>query len=297
MRAILPIAALVSALAAGPVLAQQAYDVDVVVFEHVDSRGAESERWRPEVVVPLISEAAAFNTRGPRGERLRELPEGFERLSAEDGDLVEAVERLEDAEAYRVLRHASWRQPALGADDAVALRLQAGEPMTVQIPPDAYPRPPEERADSVPEEDNSDGQVVYTGNANSDLDDAHTYMPDTPFGMGMLAAPRRDTGILPLDGTVKLVVSRYLHLHADLYYTTAVAWEEENGGEATASESRSPAATELSTSSRISRGPDGEPMLSYGFQQERRMRSGELHYLDHPVLGLLVKVTPHEPDA
>jgi hypothetical protein len=32
-------------------------------------------------------------------------------------------------------------------------------------------------------------------------------------------------------------------------------------------------------------------------QQRRRMRSGELHYLDHPLLGLLIKVSryPFEP--
>lgn len=30
-------------------------------------------------------------------------------------------------------------------------------------------------------------------------------------------------------------------------------------------------------------------------QQQRRMRSDELHYIDHPKLGLLVKLTPYEP--
>ena len=29
-------------------------------------------------------------------------------------------------------------------------------------------------------------------------------------------------------------------------------------------------------------------------QQKRRMRSGELHYIDHPLLGILVKVSRHE---
>ena len=28
--------------------------------------------------------------------------------------------------------------------------------------------------------------------------------------------------------------------------------------------------------------------------QTRRMRSGELHYLDHPLFGLLVQVRPYE---
>ncbi len=41
---------------------------------------------------------------------------------------------------------------------------------------------------------------------------------------------------------------------------------------------------------RVALGPDGRAMLSYPFVQHRRMRSGELHYLDHPVLGMLILV-------
>ncbi len=32
-------------------------------------------------------------------------------------------------------------------------------------------------------------------------------------------------------------------------------------------------------------------------QQERGMRSGEVHYLDHPLLGLVIKLTPFDPEA
>jgi hypothetical protein len=31
-------------------------------------------------------------------------------------------------------------------------------------------------------------------------------------------------------------------------------------------------------------------------QQSRRMRSEEVHYLDHPLLGVVVKLTPLEPE-
>ena len=29
-------------------------------------------------------------------------------------------------------------------------------------------------------------------------------------------------------------------------------------------------------------------------RQHRRMRSNELHYIDHPLFGLLVRITPYE---
>jgi hypothetical protein len=63
-------------------------------------------------------------------------------------------------------------------------------------------------------------------------------------------------GLPLLDGTVSLTRSRFLHLAVDLIYVD----------------------------------PDtGVPMQ---LKESRRMRSNELHYLDHPRFGVLVQVTP-----
>lgn len=292
MRSIPALLALVGAVVTAPALAQtNAYDVEIVVFEHLDSAAGESERWRPEVVVPPIENATGFEVSAPRGERLRELPDGFEQLGPEQAQLGGAVKRLEDSNRYRVLRHSIWRQPALGKDEAVALRFEAGEPTTVQIPASAYPAGPIE-ADSEPA--GASGQQNEAASGTTPRANPQTYMLDTPFGLGTLAPPLRDAEVLPLDGTVKLVVSRYLHLYTDLYYTTAVEWTD-GAPDARANAGRA-AAAGTAVPPRVTRGPNGQAMLSYGFHQERRMRSGELHYLDHPVLGLLVKITPHKPE-
>jgi hypothetical protein len=39
--------------------------------------------------------------------------------------------------------------------------------------------------------------------------------------------------------------------------------------------------------------PMTQPIF-YHLTESRRMRSKELHYLDHPVLGVLLLVTPYE---
>ncbi len=67
-----------------------------------------------------------------------------------------------------------------------------------------------------------------------------------------------------LDGTVRLVARRFLHVTTDLIYTPAA--------QAT-SESEAAAAPE-----------------SYRIVGKRRMRLGEIHYLDHPQVGVLVTV-------
>jgi hypothetical protein len=38
-----------------------------------------------------------------------------------------------------------------------------------------------------------------------------------------------------------------------------------------------------------------QPVVYHLKQTRRRMRSRELHYLDNPVLGMLVLITPYEP--
>ncbi|MDV3239287.1 MAG: peptidoglycan binding protein CsiV [Gammaproteobacteria bacterium] len=63
-----------------------------------------------------------------------------------------------------------------------------------------------------------------------------------------------------LDGTLTLARSRYLHLSADLVYADPTV---------------------------------GVPVA---LREARRMRSGELHYLDHPRFGVLVQVNPAARD-
>ena len=40
--------------------------------------------------------------------------------------------------------------------------------------------------------------------------------------------------------------------------------------------------------------PEWIPLRAAKIERSRRMRSGEVHYLDHPLLGMVVKVTPYE---
>lgn len=81
--------------------------------------------------------------------------------------------------------------------------------------------------------------------------------PSTPDA----ARPTLRTEIYTVDGTVALLMGRFLHLDADLAYTQAG-----NAGE----------------------------FGSYRLKERRRMRRNELHHLDSPRLGLLVRVQKAE---
>jgi hypothetical protein len=82
------------------------------------------------------------------------------------------------------------------------------------------------------------------------------------------------TNLPKLEGTLKLSIKRYLHLEADIVL-------------------HKPAS-----------GSDPQASSAYGFtprfkhyrlQDSRRMRSGKLHYIDHPVIGLMAIAKRYEP--
>ena len=66
-----------------------------------------------------------------------------------------------------------------------------------------------------------------------------------------------------LDGTITVSVARYLHVDTNLFLSKFQTVE-------------------------------GEPQVSQviPMQQSRRMRSKELHYIDHPKFGILIYFTP-----
>lgn len=119
----------------------------------------------------------------------------------------------------------------------------------------------------------------------------------------------------PLQGTITLYLSRFLHLETNLWLNTdgsylPGSWRMPAPPLGPASLERVEAALlEPELAEVIDLGgydpswetpqePLVEPLPDYPWrhavlvQQQRRMRSGEVHYIDHPLLGLVVKITP-----
>ncbi len=303
-------------LLATPVLAETRYDVEIVVIQQESDRDAAEERWHPSVAVPSFERAGTFS-----GDTGNPLPDDFERLSTNDTRLGSALDRLESSSNYRVLRHLRWRQPALDPGESVPIRLRSGDPIAIEAPLDVIERPVPAADNESMDEKLEEGEGAVTGESameDNTLDgDA---LPGSDGDMPLLRSPHsrgtQRVSVHPLDGTIELVVSRYLHIHADLYFTRAVEWDKavmarsgitdpaidqpddetpEDGEAADEGEDALPAVAEAMVPE-VARGPDDQAMLSFPFRQSRRMRSGELHYLDHPLIGILVLVTPYEDD-
>jgi hypothetical protein len=85
-----------------------------------------------------------------------------------------------------------------------------------------------------------------------------------------------------LEGTVDVTLGRYLHFRADLSFH-APALGAEPVRVALAADGTPGAAA-----------PEAPPFRHMRLAESRRMRSEEVHYLDHPKLGVLVRIDPVE---
>jgi hypothetical protein len=118
------------------------------------------------------------------------------------------------------------------------------------------------------------------------LNRLQAYHPLVHGGWIQLGLP--DNEALPVDlgvlgvrnptGTIRLSLTRFLHVKLDLSYVETPV-----------------------TQAAFVPGPDGLAELKmptrYHLNAERTTRSGELHYFDHPAFGVLIKVTPVKPEA
>lgn len=108
-----------------------------------------------------------------------------------------------------------------------------------------------------------------------------------------------------INGIIHLYRSRYLHIVSELqvqHWRTLTSSHELDKGLSSPHSSQSLGQNIIpSSSSSPLTTIDKIPLRAAHVNQSRRMRSNELHYLDHPMLGILVRVTPidygTEPEA
>ncbi len=79
-----------------------------------------------------------------------------------------------------------------------------------------------------------------------------------------------------ISGTLKVVLARYLHFYSELEYERF----DENEAQATAEPTEQPAPLATIRSQR------------FKISSHRRMRSKVLHYIDHPLVGILIQINP-----
>ncbi|MCK4951108.1 MAG: hypothetical protein KAS48_04765 [Gammaproteobacteria bacterium] len=109
-----------------------------------------------------------------------------------------------------------------------------------------------------------------------------------------------------IEGTIRISRARYLHVWADLIYRIPSADIEsisyatdsqDTYSENFYSENIGASNMDLIDFDSFETGSQNTPeppLASFRLQDHRRMRSKELHYIDHPLFGIIVKAMPYE---
>ena len=193
--------------------------------------------------------------------------------------LSEQLQALIDSKNYQPLIHLAWQQPVeqRGQSRAIhiASELRIEKPLSLN------------EEDITESEENTDTTIIIPA-------------PETPL---LTAEPLTDelneeeepidNTIPVLEGFVDISVGRYLHLNVDLLFHREITetlpppevLEDETETEFNTFQA-TPLIEELPTT--ITR------VKAFHIQNRRRMRSTEIHYLDHPLIGVIALFTPVE---
>ncbi len=245
------------------------YEVELILFAHNNRQALDAEQW-PEIIgvdLPLEELVELQLPQEPPPETTDDvIGEMVMDSSATDAPAGDA---RQTPVAFRMLDESEWQL------QKTARRLRRSsrfEPL-LHV---AWRQPTYGRAQARPVllYDDMTKPLIIDGRPLSEAD-THAGPPN----------PK-------LIGTVKLSVARYLHLATDLIYRLPVTqqaaipvpdfdlWYDR------------PYPTLYEPQGPAYRLEEWQAIRGFRMQESRRMRSKVMHYLDHPLLGLVVLITP-----
>ncbi|MGD8566904.1 MAG: CsiV family protein [Gammaproteobacteria bacterium] len=271
------------------------YQIEVIIFANTDSKGQETETWPQS---PKLHNANYIELKHPDDPPLTNQPVSnvavspgantpvpYELLDKSQLQLVPIAKKLQRANGKKLLLHIAWRQPTVDPDKATPVYVYDG----VDLPRGVLQPTSQNKAS------NSGGRFskIDVGNYTYDSSQYGQLLPITQQDLDI------GPNIMPFSGTLKLGVSRYLHVEVDLKYRTEIIKEEVVPVEPDPAFSEGTsfqrtlalAQAEHQNETKIRR---RKALQTFHLYATRRMRSRELHFIDHPMMGVIVRVIPYE---
>ena len=243
-------AATVQAQTSGDTAPKDWYAVEVIVFKQWEAGGQDAELWPNNPALPSARHGLQPLS-GPADQRTAFAP-----LSSGSFALAGVERRLSQSDAYRVLTHFGWIQPGLDDKQAPAVALPENW-LSSALPP-------------------------------SSGDESASPSPFSRLPAGT-----------ELFGTLRVYRNRYLHVEADLRYAPDgfdPAAMGNASGPPPANATASGDETQTQGDDAADSGPPAEDTGYTGntgvyvLKQDQRIHSGDIVYLDHPALGVLIEV-------
>lgn len=227
-------------------------------------------------------------------------------------------------EIYRTLRrqpdirpilHTSWRQPGFSSGRSRATRLYAGYDFSMRFDFQGNPKPPEAGLMPQPLILSNDAQVtgvsILPPSKQSVVDNIENILARINQGAAVdyknhqlkdnLEAQTSQQSLIyeqqvrEIDGLFRIYIDNFNYLHIDAEFN--VRKEIDVLPEAS---DKAFASLMVSTNSVTSSNDDAQPLqisntrlVNYNFKQTRRVISKQLHYFDHPYMGMIVQIRRH----
>lgn len=179
-------------------------------------------------------------------------------LASSQGQFASIINSLSRERGNRSLLHMTWQQPMMGKSGSVPIRLFAGKDYSASYHFDGR-------------------QIVQQAMASA--------MQGTNGTTGIMtetSAPLSPSPVWQLDGTLNIYLSHYL------YIETALNLRKEGR------KLMPVAADEASMNATNTAAAPAKVMTPYlmsiPLEQNRRVKSDEIHYLDHPEMGMVIQI-------
>jgi hypothetical protein len=257
--------------------------VEVIVFRHLDTSGIADEQFPVEPVpgypealrflretgstvmpatpAPSAAPAAPAADAGtlPLPDVAAVLPEPFVQLPATERMLAEAATRIANSRNYRLLAHLAWRQPRPERNAPDPVLVTGGQ--------------------QVGEHRELEGSVVLSRTRFMHLE-TRLWLNDFADPASAVEGPGVELPPVPVPPSEDTMLDDAVYAAPQVPDNAYPArGEDETAGESVQTIVPAPA----------------HVLRSVVLSENRRLRSGELHYIDHPMLGVLIKLQDYAP--
>ncbi len=231
--------------------AARQFDIELIVFKRLVNPDQVEESWPGELPAIDFTDVGSLDDHDYRKRKRVSV------RSRSSYQLTGMADKLQQHAGYEVLLHQVWRQGDRGPSSAPKFRLQAGKNYTNQYNPDG-------------------SQKVSV--VNNDGNDPQEEVPEQL--------------LYELDGKIQIYVQHYLFLETTLDLNIPGNHEIIlTDQQLDLADTESGDTVQVGNLTQVSPAIQQEHFLkSYRMMQKRRMKSGELHYLDHPLMGIIVQV-------
>jgi hypothetical protein len=246
-------------LFAMPALADRKFDIEVVIFKRAVDAKKTHESWPQDLPKIEFKNSGSLNDANYRSRK------GVIMLPASEYKLNDQVAKLSQHAGFKVLMHKAWRQGDKSRYGAPSFHIKAGKDFSNRF--------------------NMDGSIRSIAAAMSSE------------GITEQSIPKP---IPQLEGKLQIFVEHYLYADVELDLkapgTRVLGFVHNELNDLDSQPSYSNQVTHVGLMEEITPSVNQEEFLqTFRMDQKRRMKSNETHYLDHPLMGVLIQVRRVKP--